>query len=123
MRGDIRRIVRPGEADPLQAINVGGRSAPAASRARSGVTKAARTVADLETTDSSAGGILVQCVQEGSKLRARVVQDGYEPDWNMRFPRSIRDQGTLYVVDEVNTAPDGKSYIASGEIRRLVQPT
>lgn len=123
VRGDIRRIVRPGEADPLQAINVGGRSAPAASRARSGVTKAARTVADLETTDSSAGGILVQCVQEGSKLRARVVQDGYEPDWNMRFPRSIRDQGTLYVVDEVNTAPDGKSYIASGEIRRLVQPT
>ena len=64
----------------------------------------------------------MQCVKEGSKLRARVVQDGYEPDWNMRFPRSIREEGTLYVVDEVNTAPDGKSYIASGEIRRLVQP-
>ncbi|PTA69710.1 VWA domain-containing protein [Deinococcus arcticus] len=118
--GEIRRLVRAGESDPLQSLSVGGRGAPR-SASRPGVTKAARTVADLDTTDSSAGGILVQCVKEGSKLRARVVQDGYEPDWNMRFPRSIRAEGTLYVVDEVNTAPDGKSYIASGEIRRLVQ--
>ncbi|WP_221090438.1 vWA domain-containing protein [Deinococcus aquaedulcis] len=119
--GEIRRLLRAGESDPLQHLSVGGRGAPRAA-SRPGVTKAARTAADLDTTDSSAGGILVQCVKEGSKLRARVVQDGFEPDWNMRFPRSIREEGTLYVVDEVNTAPDGKSYIASGEIRRLVQP-
>ncbi|WP_119672083.1 vWA domain-containing protein [Deinococcus sp. RM] len=119
--GEIRRLVRAGESDPLQNLSVGGRGG-ARPHSRPGVTKAARTAADLDTTDSSAGGILVQCVKEGSKLRARVVQDGYEPDWNMRFPRSIREEGTLYVVDEVNTAPDGKSYIASGEIRRLVQP-
>lgn len=121
--GDIRRIVRPGEADPLQNLSVGGGYGARRSAARAGVTKAAKTVADLETTDSSDGGILVQCVKEGSKLRARVVQDGYEPDWNMRFPRSIREEGTLYVVDTVATAPDGKSYIASGEIRKLVQPS
>jgi Ca-activated chloride channel homolog len=66
-------------------------------------------------------GILVQCVKDGSKLRARVVADSYEPDWNMRFPRSIREEGVLYVVDEVKTAPDGKSYIACGEIKRFVQ--
>lgn len=119
--GDIQRIVPEGETDPLQRLSIGGGySAP---RSRAGVTKAAKNAADLETTDSSAGGILVQCVKEGSKLRARVVQDGYEPDWNMRFPRSVREEGMLYVVDAVNTAPDGKSYIASGEIRRLVQPT
>ncbi|GAA4014054.1 hypothetical protein GCM10022631_27220 [Deinococcus rubellus] len=63
-----------------------------------------------------------KCVKEGSKLRARVVQDSYHPDWNMRFPRSIREDGLLYVVDEVNTEPGGKSYIAFGAIRRLVQP-
>ncbi|WP_344983661.1 hypothetical protein [Deinococcus rubellus] len=40
----------------------------------------------------------------------------------MRFPRSIREDGLLYVVDEVNTEPGGKSYIAFGAIRRLVQP-
>ena len=40
----------------------------------------------------------------------------------MRFPRSIREEGMLYVVEEVKTAPDGKSYIASGEIKRFLQP-
>lgn len=122
--GEIRRVVRSGEEDPLQGLSVGGGGqGRTRSSASSGVTKAAKTATDLETTDTSSGGILVQCVKEGSKLRARVVQDGYEPDWNMRFPRSIREDGLLYVVDEVNTAPDGKSYIASGEIRRLVQPS
>jgi hypothetical protein len=66
-------------------------------------------------------GILVQVVKDKSKLRARVVSDGFEPDWNMRFPRDIRQENTLYVVDHVNTAPDGKSYIASGDIKRFVQ--
>lgn len=61
---------------------------------------------DLETTDSVKDGVLLPCVKEGRKLRARVVQDGYHPGWNMRFPRSIREDGTLYVVDEVNTAPE-----------------
>jgi Ca-activated chloride channel family protein len=125
--GDIRRLVRSGEADPLQNLNIGNNrprrsTSGASSAASAAVTKAAKTAADLETTDNASGGILVQCVKDGSKLRARVVQDGYEPDWNMRFPRSIREEGFLYVVDEVNTAPDGKSYIASGAIKRFIQP-
>ncbi len=65
--------------------------------------------------------MLVQCVKDGSKLRARVVSDGYEPDWNMRFPRSIHEEGMFYVVEEIKTAPDGKSYIACGDIKRFVQ--
>ena len=53
------------------------------------------SAADLETTDSVGDGVLVQCVKEGSKLRARVVADGFDPNWNMRFPRSVREDGTL----------------------------
>ena len=41
----------------------------------------------------------------------------------MRFPRGIRDEHTLFVVEHVNTAPDGKSYIASGDIKKFVQTT
>jgi Ca-activated chloride channel family protein len=50
-----------------------------------------------------------------------VVSDGYNPDYNIRFPRSIREEGILYVVDEVKENPQGGSYIAYGKIRRLVQ--
>ena len=119
--GAVRRIVRDGEADPLSQHS--GKSRASGGARAVAATKAAKTAADLETTDSVKDGVLLQCVKEGSKLRARVVQDGYHPDWNMRFPRSIREDGLLYVVDEVNTAPDGKSYIASGAIRRFVQPS
>lgn len=119
VQGDITRYAKPGEPDTFVA---GSRS----TRTRSSSSKPAKTpatAADLETTDTVGDGVLIQCVKDGSKLRARVVSDGYESTWNMRFPRSIREEGTLYVVDEVNTAPDGKSYIASGEIKRFVQPT
>ena len=79
------------------------------------------TAADLPTTNAVGDGILVQCVQEKSKLRARVVSDGYDPNFNMRFPRSIREVGVLYVVDEVILGPGGNSYIACGDIKRLIQ--
>ncbi|MEJ1931921.1 VWA domain-containing protein [Nostoc sp. NIES-2111] len=114
--GKISRFAKPGEADifvaPRQPKSIGTGKA----------SKAPATVADLVTTDTVDNGVLVQCVKDGSKLRARVVADGYEPDWNMRFPRSIREEGILYVVEEVKTAPDGKSYIACGDIKRFVQP-
>ncbi len=118
VQGDITRYAKPGEPD----VFVGG-SRSTRTRSSSKPAKAPATAADLETTDTVGDGVLIQCVKDGSKLRARVVSDGYHPDWNMRFPRSIREDGTLYVVDEVTTAPDGKSYIASGDIKRFVQPT
>jgi Ca-activated chloride channel homolog len=119
VQGDITRYAKPGEPD----VFVGGSRSSRRSSSSSKAAKAPATAADLETTDTVGDGVLIQCVKDGSKLRARVVSDGYESTWNMRFPRSIREEGTLYVVDEVNTAPDGKSYIASGEIKRFVQPT
>jgi Ca-activated chloride channel homolog len=117
VRGNITRFAQPGEAD----IFVAPRQSYIANTGKA--SKGPASAADLSTTDAVKDGILVQCVKDGSKLRARVVSDGYEPDWNMRFPRSVREEGMLYVVDEVKTAPDGKSYIACGEIKRFVQPT
>ncbi|MBN3910342.1 MAG: VWA domain-containing protein [Nostoc sp. NMS1] len=115
--GNITRFAQPGEAD----IFVAPRQSYIANTGKA--SKGPASATDLPTTDAVKDGILVQCVKDGSKLRARVVSDGYEPDWNMRFPRSVREEGMLYVVDEVKTAPDGKSYIACGEIKRFVQPT
>jgi Ca-activated chloride channel family protein len=115
--GTITRLALPGQPDIW--------SAPQRSRSSSSAkaSKAPPSAADLPTTDTVGDKILVQCVKDGSKLRARVVSDGYEPDWNMRFPRSVREEGMLYVVDEVKTGPDGSSYIACGDIKRFVQPT
>ncbi|MEH1938852.1 MAG: VWA domain-containing protein [Nostoc sp.] len=117
VRGRITRLAQPGETD----IFVAPRQSYVTNTGKA--SKGPASAADLPTTDSVGHSILVQCVKDGSKLRARVVSDGYEPDWNMRFPRSVREEGMLYVVDEVKTAPDGKSYIACGEIKRFVQPT
>ncbi|MEH2333257.1 vWA domain-containing protein [Nostoc sp.] len=117
VRGNITRFAQPGETD----IFVAPRQSHPTNTGKA--SKGPASAADLSTTDSVGNSILVQCVKDGSKLRARVVSDGYEPDWNMRFPRSVREEGILYVVDEVKTAPDGKSYIACGEIKRFVQPT
>ncbi|MEH2231869.1 MAG: VWA domain-containing protein [Nostoc sp.] len=117
VRGKINRFAQPGETD----IFVAPRQSYPTNTGKA--SKGPASAADLPTTDSVGDSILVQCVKDGSKLRARVVSDGYEPDWNMRFPRSVREEGMLYVVDEVKTAPDGKSYIACGEIKRFVQPT
>ncbi|QLE43766.1 VWA domain-containing protein [Nostoc sp. C052] len=116
VRGNITRFAQPGETD----IFVAPRQSNFTNTGKA--SKGPASAADLPTTDSVGDSILVQCVKDGSKLRARVVSDGYEPDWNMRFPRSVREEGMLYVVDEVKTAPDGKSYIACGEIKRFVQP-
>jgi Ca-activated chloride channel homolog len=118
VQGTISRLTQPGEVD----IFASGSRSRATSRSTGKASTGTATAADLPTTDAVGDGVLVQCVKDGSKLRARVVADGYEPDWNMRFPRSVREEGMLYVVDEIKTAPDGKSYIACGEVKRFVQP-
>ena len=115
VEGTIRRLLRPGETATPSRGSSSRRASPAKA------TKVAKTAADLESTDQVGTGVIVQCVQEGSKLRARVVSDGFNPDWNIRFPRGIRELGILYVVDEVVEAGGGGSYIANGEIKKLVQ--
>lgn len=113
--GTIRRLDLPGQEYHRRSRSTGYSGPLQASKV------SARTAADLETTTSADGCVLVQCVREGSKLRARVVSDGYDPNYNMRFPRDIREEGILYVVDQVITGAGGGSYIACGKIRRLIQ--
>lgn len=117
--GEIHRLVLPGQ-EQLYQQRKASRTVTRSSKPPKASTAPA-TAADLETTDSVGNGVLVQCVAEGTKLRARVVSDGYNPDYNIRFPRSIRELGVLYVVDEVIEPAKGGSYIACGKIKRLIQ--
>ena len=110
--GKIRRLVVPGQEKAATTT---------AKPQKLAAVKATGTWEDLETVDTVGDGILIQCIKEKSKLRARVVSDGYNPDFNIRFPRDIRAEGILYVVDEVRESADGKSYISYGKVRRLVQ--
>jgi len=121
VEGTVRRLVVPGQERAAGARASGGNGGGAPAKKSSKPAKVPATAADLEEAASIGTGVLVQCVKEGSKLRARVVSDGFDPNWNIRFPRSIREEGTLYVVDEVVEAASGGSYIANGNIRRMVQ--
>jgi Ca-activated chloride channel family protein len=114
--GNIRRLVQPGQERAASFQNSTSSSSPKRQK-----LNAPASAADLETVDSVGDGVIVQCVKEGSKLRARVVSDGYDPNYNIRFPRDIREENVLYVVDEVEEAKNGGSYVAYGKIRRLVQ--
>lgn len=118
--GPIRRLALPGQehlykGNGRSGSSSGHHSSPQASKV------SARTAADLETATTADGAVLVQCIREGGKLRARVVSDGYDSGYNMRFPRDIREEGILYVVDQVVETANGGSYVACGKIRRLIQ--
>ena len=66
-------------------------------------------------------GVLVQCIKNGSELPARVVSDGCDPNFSMCFPRGIREEGTLYVVDKMQKIGSGGSCRIVGTIRTFVQ--
>ena len=51
----------------------------------------------------------------------RVLSDGYDTTLNVQFPRNIREEGMLFVVDSVEEVASGGSYIAYEKIHRLVQ--
>jgi Ca-activated chloride channel family protein len=118
VQGDIRRFLKPGET---VSSSGGGGSRRAATSSPSKAAKTPATAADLPTCTDIGTGVLVQCVPEGKKLRARVVSDGFDPNYNIRFPRSIRELGVLYVCESVVEASGGGSYVASGDIKRLIQ--
>lgn len=66
-----------------------------------------------------AGRVVVECVEQGGRLRVQVVTGGYEPSWNVQFPRAMRLPGARYVVESVHPASSG-FYRVRGEIQRLV---
>jgi predicted DNA-binding WGR domain protein/outer membrane protein assembly factor BamB len=83
--------------------------------------QAAREVATtaVETTSNAGAGVIVECVLEGSKLRVHVATPGYHADWNVQFPRNLREAGARYVVDEVREATQGGFYRTHGNIQKL----
>ncbi|CAM3157046.1 WGR domain-containing protein [Stackebrandtia soli] len=74
---------------------------------------------ELEVTSDSSGGVVVECVQEGLKLRVRAVSTGYESSWNVQFPKEVREPGARYLVDGLRSSGRGGFYRSYGEIRRL----
>ncbi|MFI6643638.1 WGR domain-containing protein [Streptomyces sp. NPDC050504] len=76
-------------------------------------------VATISAVPAPGSGVVVECVQENGRLRVHVLSDGYEPSWNVQFPRAIRQAGARYVVDALHGASGG-FYRVRGEIRRLV---
>ncbi|MBV1854760.1 WGR domain-containing protein [Catellatospora tritici] len=74
----------------------------------------------IETTTDSSGGVVLECVEEGGRLRVRVVSSGFQSSWQVQFPKGIREAGARYLVSEVREASRGGFYRAFGEIRKLV---
>jgi hypothetical protein len=74
----------------------------------------------LETTRDTSKGVIVECVKDGSKVRARVVSPGFKKSYNCQFPRNIREVGARFVVDEVREVSGGGFYRVLGNIKRLV---
>jgi predicted DNA-binding WGR domain protein/outer membrane protein assembly factor BamB len=75
--------------------------------------------AQIETTRSAGKGVVVECYQEGSKLRIRPAVTGYNKKWNVQFPKDLRELGAKYVVDELRESGAGGFYRAHGQIRKL----
>nr|BFE73409.1 hypothetical protein GCM10020092_067100 [Actinoplanes digitatis] len=74
----------------------------------------------VEIVHDVADGVLVECIEDGGQLRVRVVSSGYHQDWQVQFPKGIRERGSRYVVTGVRPATRGGFYRAYGEIRRLL---
>lgn len=78
------------------------------------------TIANVETTSDAGDGVIVECFNDGGKLRMRVVSEGYNSDWAVQFPKTLREDGARYVVTEIRESARGGFYRARGDIQKLV---
>lgn len=70
----------------------------------------------LEEAPVDVQGVRLQCVKDGSKLRVKVLSDGYDTSWNVQFPKNLRKEGTTYIVDEIRESSQGGFYRVFGNI-------
>eukprot|EP00604_Paraphysomonas_vestita_P002455 CAMPEP_0174818232 /NCGR_PEP_ID=MMETSP1107-20130205/872_1 /TAXON_ID=36770 /ORGANISM="Paraphysomonas vestita, Strain GFlagA" /LENGTH=349 /DNA_ID=CAMNT_0016029811 /DNA_START=689 /DNA_END=1738 /DNA_ORIENTATION=+ len=80
--------------------------------AESSTARMARMAVARETR--STDPVTIECVKEGSKIRAKVISPGYNPSKNCQFPRDIREEGKKFLVDAVIDA--GSFYRVKGNI-------
>lgn len=57
-------------------------------------------LAKIKTTTPilNVGDVLLKCVKEGSKLRVKIISDGYFNDANCQFPKDVRKEGRIFKV-------------------------
>jgi len=70
----------------------------------------------LDTVPADVNGVTLKCIKEGSKLRVRVLTEGYHNDWNVQFPKNLRKENTIYVVSEVRESAESGFYRVFGDI-------
>lgn len=73
----------------------------------------------VETTRERDRGVIVECYRQSGQLRVRPVSEGYDPSWNVQFPKDLREEGARFVVDALRKAERGGFYRAYGAIRKL----
>lgn len=102
----------------IQAAEQG--QVPQAVQVKAPPVAAALPATTLETTSDTSRGVMLECVQEGSELRVRVVSPGYDPALHVQFPRNIRHAGRRYLVEDVRLSAQGTFYRAYGDIKQVV---
>ncbi len=75
---------------------------------------------ELETTSNSSQGVILECIEKGSKLKIKVISEGFNQDWNVQFPRNLRQKGAKYLVENIKESARGGFYRVYGEIKKLV---
>jgi hypothetical protein len=61
--------------------------------------------------------VLIECIKEGSKVRAKIISEGYDPAKNCQFPKNIRVAGKRFWAETVVDA--GSFYRVKGEITEV----
>lgn len=64
-------------------------------------------------------GIILECYKQGSKLKVRVISEGYNSSWNVQIPRNLMEEGARYRVEEIRESAVGGFYRTSGTIQKL----
>jgi len=79
----------------------------------------ARPTTDVDITSDASKGVLVECVEENKRLRVRAVSHPFNPDFNVQFPKNLRENNAKFVVEELVLGSSGTFYRAKGNISRL----